>query len=491
MTTQADKRFFGHPWGLATLFFTELWERFGYYGMRALLILFMTASVENGGLGFEDSKAYGIYGLYTSMVYLMSLPGGWIADRLLGQQRAVIIGGSLIAVGYLLLAVPSTAVFFAGMVVVVLGTGLLKPNISTIVGQIYQQSDPRRDSGFSIFYMGINLGALLAPLVCGPIGQRIDWHLGFALAGIGMVLGVITFLHGRKRLGEAGLHPAGTTTPEEAMRVRSQLKKGLAVAVGAPALLALVHNTGIYEVTLKMLVDGAGFLLMALVLVLFAWMFLRGDWTPGERKRLGAIAVLFMASALFWSAFEQAGSSLNIFADRFTNNTIAGLSYPASMYQSFNAAYIILLAPVFAWLWIKLGNRQPSSPVKFALGLVLVGLGFVVMMIAAVKASGGGKVSPLWLMACYFFHTAGELCLSPVGLSAMTKLAPARVAGLMMGVWFVSLSTGNYIGGRLAAFYGDLPIGDLFQTTATFAIVAGLALVLIARPVARLMGGIR
>lgn len=488
MSTHADTRFLGHPRGLSALFFTEMWERFGYYGMRALLILFMTATAQNGGLGMADSNAYGIYGLYIAVVYLLSLPGGWIADRILGQQRAVISGGILISVGYLMLAVPNVAVFFSGLAVVAIGTGLLKPNISTIVGQIYAPSDKRRDSGFSIFYMGINLGAFIAPLVCGPVGQRVNWHLGFALAGIGMAFGVLTFLRGRKHLGGAGLHPVEAASLEESAKIRRQFRRGLAVFFGAPMALLVIHLTGVYELTIPALVDGAGVLLLLLVLVLFAWMFVGGDWTAQERKRLGVIAVLFVASSLFWSAFEQAGSSLNIFADRFTNNQVLGFAYPASLYQAMNPLYIILMAGLFAWLWLRLGDKQPSSPTKFAIGLILVGLGFVVMLVAATRSAGGDKVSPMWLIACYFLHTSGELCLSPVGLSAMTRLAPVRVAGFMMGVWFLSISTGNYVGGRLAAFYGDLPIADLFQTTATFALIAGVLLALVARPVARMMG---
>ena len=339
--------------------------------------------------------------------------------------------------------------------------------------------------------MGINLGALLAPLICGPVGQRVNWRLGFALAGIGMAIGVFTFLRGRKHLGEAGLKPVGTATPEEAAAVRRQLRAGLGLGAGIPLLLGAVHLSGAYEFTLQSLVDGAGVLLILAVIAFFAWVFVVGDWTPQEKKRLAVVAVLFVGSSLFWSAFEQAGSSLNIFADRYTQRDVLGLSIPASVYQSLNAGYIILLAPVFAWLWVRLGDKQPSSPAKFSIGLVLVGLGFVAVTMAAVKGASGAKVSPGWLLVCYFFHTSGELCLSPVGLSAMTKLAPARVAGLMMGVWFMSIAMGNYVGGRLAAFYGDLPISDLFQTTATFAIVAGIILALVARPVARMMGGIR
>lgn len=491
MSSGSDAGFFGHPRGLSTLFFTELWERFGYYGMRALLVLFMTAAMSAGGLGLDDSTAYAIYGLYTAGVYAMSLPGGWLADRFLGQRRAVLYGGVLISVGYLMLAAPSRAVFFCGLVVVVLGTGLLKPNISTIVGQLYTPGDPRRDAGFSIFYMGINIGAMIAPLICGYVGQRIDWHLGFALSGLGMALGVLQFLSGRGNLGDAGLHPVTPATPEEGAQWRRQLRTGaLAVAVAA-AMLATTHFSGLYPLDAKTLVNAASLVLMAIVVALFAWMFLAADWTPQERKRLVVIAVLFFAASLFWSAFEQAGSSLNLFAKRNSDNLLLGFDFPASWYLSLNAFFIVTLAPVFAWLWVRLGDRQPSSPAKFAMGLASVGLGFVITMVAAMKSAGGVKVSPLWLTGTYFCHTVGELLLSPVGLSAFTKLAPVRVAGLMMGVWFLSIATGNFLGGRLAAFYGELPMHDLFRTTALFSIVAGGILALLVKPVARLMGGVK
>jgi POT family proton-dependent oligopeptide transporter len=491
MPSSSDTSFFGHPRGLSTLFFTELWERFGYYGMRALLVLFMTATVASGGLGMEDSTAYAIYGLYTAGVYMSSLPGGWIADRLIGQRRAVLYGGILIALGYLMLAAPNRGIFFCGLFVVVLGTGMLKPNISTIVGQLYDPVDPRRDAGFSIFYMGINIGATVAPLICGYVGQRINWHYGFALSGLGMIFGIIQFLVGRKRLGEAGLHPVQPAASADGMLWRRQFRNGSLALVGLLALLAFVHFSGIFALDVKTLVNAASFILLGIVITLFGWMFLAADWTPEERKRLIAIAVLFFASVLFWSAFEQAGSSLSLFGKRNSNNFLFGFEFPASWYLSLNSLFIVTLAPVFAWIWMRLGRHQPSSPAKFALGLITIGLGFIVMMVAALKSAGGDKVSPLWLTATYCFHTVGELLLSPVGLSAFAKLAPVRVAGFMMGVWFLSIATGNFIGGRLAAFYGNLPMHDLFRTVAMFSIIAGVGLALASKPVSRLMGGVK
>lgn len=489
MDSRSDTRFFGHPIGLSTLFFTELWERFGYYGMRSLLILFIAASASQGGLGFGESTAYGVYGLYTGMVYLMSLPGGWIADRVIGHRKAVLYGGILITIGYFMLAVPKQSVFFTGLAVVIAGTGLLKPNVSTIVGQIYDRTDPRRDAGFSIFYMGINLGALISPLVCGWLGQRVSWQLGFAAAGIGMGLGVVTFLRGQRRLGEAGLHPITSHDEKEHRHSRALFVRALLVCAAVPLLLWALDASGIYSVTVQTLVNLAGVLLFTIVIGMFGWMVLGGEWTTAERKRLALIFVLFLASSLFWSAFEQAGGSLNLFAQRRTSNTLFGFEFPSSWFQSVNALWIVSLAGPFAWLWLRLGRRQPSSPAKFAWGLVFAGLGFILMYFAAVRAGDTGRVSPLWLVGTYLCHTIGELCLSPVGLSAMTRLAPERVVGLMMGVWFVSISAGNYIGGRMAALYGDLPMQDLFKTIALFAISAGLILAFISKPVARLSGG--
>ena len=486
-----DTRFFGHPAGLSTLFFTELWERFGYYGMRALLVLFMTAGVAGGGLGFDTTKAYAIYGLYTASVYMMSLPGGWIADRILGQQRSVLYGGMLIAAGYLMLAVPSVTALYAGMTIVVLGTGLLKPNISTIVGQIYAPGDVRRESGFSIFYMGINIGSTIAPLACGWVGEKINWHWGFGLAGLGMAAGVVTYWRGLKRLGGAGAKPVEPPTPEVGAQWRRSFRNGVLGVAAALALGIGLQASGVVELSAERLVNFAGVALFGLTLALFAWMFFGGDWTAEERKRLAVIAVLFCGSALFWAAFEQAGSSFNLFARNATDHVLWGFDFPASWFQSLNAAFIICFAAVFAWIWIRMGDRQPSSVMKFALAMFCAAGGFGVMMLAAQRAAAGVRVSPMWLVATYLLHTFGELLLSPVGLSAMTRLAPVRVAGLMMGVWFLSLSMGNYLAGRLAAFYGALPPYDLFRALGVLTLAAAVLLALIARPVSRLTASVK
>lgn len=485
-----DRSFFGHPRGLSTLYFTEMWERFSYYGMRALLILFMTASVERGGLGFTDSKAGAIYGLYTAMAYLLGLPGGWVADRVLGPRKSVLYGGMIIASGHFSMALPGMETFYLGLVLIVIGTGLLKPNVSTMVGALYSKDDQRRDAGFSIFYMGINLGAFIAPLVCGWLGQRVSWHTGFAAAGFGMVFGIIQYVLGSKHLGDAGLYPAPAESPEAADRLRRN-----ALIAGVVVLVLLVGfgfgaYTGAIGVSAKQIADAAGVMLLGIVVVFFGWLFTSSNWTPEERKRLFAIGVLFLAAALFWSVFEQAGSTLNLFADRNTNNVVLGYSYPSSWFQSLNSLFIIALAPVFAWLWIRLARNgsEPSSPAKFALGLVLVGAGFAILIWAARMAEQGVQVSPMWLTMTYLLHTCGELCLSPVGLSAMTKLAPVRIGGLMMGVWFLAASVGNFIGGRISSFYESWALPSLFGAVGFFAIGAGVLMFLLVRPIKRLTG---
>ena len=485
---QRDASFFGHPRGLSTLFFTEMWERFSYYGMRALLILFMTAPIAAGGLGFETSVAGAVYGLYTSMVYMTSLPGGWIADRLIGQRRAVLYGGVLIACGHFSMAFPSVATFYVGLALIVAGTGLLKGNVSVIVGRLYGPNDHRRDAGFSIFYMGINLGAFIAPLVCGYLGQRVNWHVGFATAGIGMVVGLVQYVAGAKYLGDAGLHPAPAKSPAAAQRLRTRVQLAGAFLLVTIVVLASGMYSGSLPISAKQIADAAGYFLLVLVIVFFTWLFFAGDWTPAERRRLFAIGVLFLASAIFWSEFEQAGSTLNLFADRATRTEAFGWSFPSSYFQSLQPLFIITFAPVFAWLWIRLGKREPSSPAKFGVGLLCVGAGFLLLVVAANLSAHGVKVAPYWLVVTYLLHTFGELSLSPVGLSATTKLAPERVAGLMMGLWFLGISVGNFIGGRLASLYGSMPLPNLFGAIGAVGIVAGLVLFALTPSIRRLMG---
>jgi proton-dependent oligopeptide transporter, POT family len=477
----------GHPPGLRTLFFTEMWERFSYYGMRALLILYMTASTAAGGLGFAVPKAAAIYGLYTGMVYFTALPGGWVADRLLGQKRAVLIGGVLIALGHFSIATNVLTFFYAGLVLIVLGTGLLKPNISSIVGQLYEPGDPRRDAGFSIFYMGINLGAWISPIVCGFMAQheafrRVlasvgiqaehTWHWGFGAAGVGMTLGLVQYWWGRDRLKGVG---------ELKEAAQNFVAAWMGVVGSLLALGALIWFAWDLRYVM-MLLAAVGF---------FAWLLAQAR-TPQERTRTVALIILFIFSVLFWAAFEQAGSSLNLFAEHRTRLSFLGFDFPASWLQSINAMFIWMLAPVFAWIWVRLGPREPSSPAKFALGLFFVGFGFLPVALASYlsESSGGGLVSPLWLVLLYLFHTIGELCLSPVGLSTVTKLAPERLVGSMMGVWFLALSLGNVLGGWAAGFFQVLPLPQLFGAVAATTIVSGLLLAFLVQPIKRLMGGV-
>jgi POT family proton-dependent oligopeptide transporter len=429
-----EQQFFGHPRGLSTLFFTEMWERFSYYGMRGFLILYMTKA-----LGFTDQGAGLAYGNYVSSVWLTPIIGGFIADRWLGQYRSVLVGGIIIALGHFTLAFPPLPFFYTGLTLIVIGTGLLKPNISALVGGLYERGDERRDAGFSVFYMGINLGAFLGPIIAGRLAEGVDWHLGFACAGVGMVLGLVQYILGRKRLQPA------------IDRLTAERKARMATAATTPPARLSAE-----------------------------------DW-----RRIGAVVVLFVFASLFWGAYEQAGSTLNLFADRYVNLEFLGIKLYASWFVSIQAAFVILLSPLFAWLWVRLGPRQPSSPAKFALALVFVGLAFVLLIPAGSLAQSGVKVSPLWLVGAYFIQELGELCLSPVGLSVVTKLAPIRFVSLMLGIFFLSNAAGNWLAGWSARFISTVPLVQLFGVTAAVTLGAGLVLFLLLRPIRNLMGGIR
>jgi len=480
-TLREDTSFFGHPRGLATLFFTEMWERFSYYGIRALLILYMTALVAQHGLGLDVATAGAIYGLFTSCAYIFSLPAGWIADRFLGQQRSVVLGGLLIAAGNFGMMTPAIGPFLLSLLSIAIGTGFLKTSCTTTVGFLYKQGDPRRDAGFSLYYVGINIGAGIAPLICGYVGQRVNYRYAFGLAGLFMLAGLAQYVLTRGYLGSAGKVAAVKATGGD----RRKLLFGVATVVLAAGLVAVL------AVPIAQVADGFALLLLAAVVVTFAGLLLSKDFTHAEKKRIQVILVLFLGSALFWSIFEQAGSTLNLFAERSTDDRIFGISFPSSYFQSVNSVFIYILAPVFAWFWVKLGDRDLSPVAKFALGLFGAGGGFLIMMFAAIAAGPSGKVSPLWLTATYLVHTLGELCLSPVGLSAMTKLAPQRIAGMTMGVFFLSISVGNFLGGRLASFYESIPLDKLFGYVGAFGIAVGLIMLVISRPVTRLMGGVK
>jgi POT family proton-dependent oligopeptide transporter len=487
VAVQPDTSFYGHPRGLATLFFTEMWERYSYYGTRALLILYMTKPLTTGALAFPVVKAGAIYGFYTAMVYLLCLGGGWVADRITGQRRAVLYGGILIAAGNFCLAAPSLMFFCAGLGLIMMGTGMLKPNVSVIVGQLYAPGDKRRDSGFSIFYMGINLGALISPLICGWAGEDVSWGLGFAISGVGMVAGLIQYWLGGKYLGQAGLYPSSSG---DASKDRKEKRIGaIAALVGLAVLggVAMLGSSGAVEINATTVSDGLGWVLIAITVATFYWLIFGKGWSVDERKRAVAILVLFIASAIFWASFEQAGSSLNLFADRNTNRVVLGHQFPASWFQSVQPLFVITLAPVFAWLWLALGRREPSSPGKFTLGLLLVGLSFAIM----VPPSKGGLASPWWLVGCYFLATLGELCLSPIGLSAMTKLAPARIGGFVMGIWFLGTAIGNWLAGRAGGLFESMPLPQLFGAVAASALVAGVVLALLIKPTVRMMSGVK
>ena len=490
--TKSHPTWFGHPTGLSTLFFTELWERFSYYGMRALLVLFMVDTVSSGGMGLDDKTASAIYGLYTAFVYLAALPGGWIADRLLGAQRAVWVGGLVIAAGHFTLAIPSTAAFFIGLVLVVIGTGLLKPNVSAIVGQLYPEGGARRDAGFTIFYMGINMGAFLGPLICGYLGEEVNWHAGFGAAGVGMLFGVFQYRFSANRLGEAGLHSSAPKVDSAGM------DKAWYPVIGGCLIVALVvvlGLTGTLKFNALALAQSTTFVIVGLAFAFFVYIFAFGKLTPTERNHTFVIVVLFITSAVFWSGFEQAGSSLNLFANRHTDRMLFGFEIPASWFQSLNPFYIVVLAPVFAAVWVKLARRQldPSMPGKFAIGLLILGLGFLVMVVAAKIVVAGNQAAPYWLILTYLLHTMGELCLSPVGLSSVTKLAPKRFVGQMMGIWFLATSLGNLLAGLMAGRFNPEALNEmpgLFMQIVITVTVAGLLLLAFTKLIKVLIGKI-
>jgi len=479
-----------HPTGLRTLFFAEMWERFSYYGMRALLTLFMVAPIAGGGLDMPVQEAARIYGNYTMAVYMLSIPGGYLADSVFGPKRAVLIGGWIIALGHFTLATPWEASFYVGLILVALGTGLLKPSISALVGALYDKGDSRRDAGFSLFYMGINIGAFIAPLVTGFLAQSetfkswlsangfdptTSWHWGFGAAGVGMVLGLLVFMRNAKALPEQHENPA---LPENFWRNALVVIGGTGVLMGFLILSDREGWTWLRYLIIALPVTAA---------VIF------GFSKDGDFQKVGAIFVLFIAAMVFWSIFEQTGLSIALFADKLTNNNVMGSTIPSSWYQSLNSLFVITLAPLLALAWLKLGSRQPSSPVKFSIGLVFLALSFV-LMIPAAYLTATGKVSPLWLVGLFFLQTVGELFLSPVGLSTMTKLAPARLTGLVLGIWFLAAAFGNKLAGILGRnFDANNPdaLAQFFTEQALFVLVSAGILFALSPWVKRLMGHIR
>ena len=493
----SSRKFFGHPVGLSTLFFTEMWERFSYYGIRPLLVLFMTAALVQGGFGFERDTASSIVGIYAACVYLASLPGGWIADRWLGLRRSIWYGGILIALGHLSIALSilfAHAAFFIGLILIVLGTGLLKPNISAIVGDLYPEGGSRRDAGFSIFYMGINIGALVAPLVTGYLGEKVGWPLGFGAAGVGMLIGLFTYrARADKTLGDIGVTPA-STDPAEHRRVKMWSLGGVAVI----AMLVILTMTGALQINPVSLARKMSVVIVALAILYFIYLFVAGGLSAKEKKQVIVIFLLFIFASIFWSAFEQAPTSLNLFARDYTDRVVFGWEMPTLWLQAANSVFVIALAPVFALVWIALGKRgkDPSSVAKFAWGLFFAGLGFVVMWYAANIVIGNGgsiRVSPWWLVWSYFFQTLGELSLSPVGLSSMTKLAPYKFKGQMMGVWFMATALGNLIAGLVGGHVNPEKLNEmpaLFRQTSLSLFAAAIVCGLLVFAVRRMMKGV-
>ncbi|OZQ78959.1 peptide MFS transporter [Paenibacillus odorifer] len=463
-----QKGFFGHPKGLFTLFFTEFWERFSYYGMRAILVYYMYYEVSQGGLGLPEDMALSIMSIYGSLVYMSGIIGGWLADRLLGTSRAVFYGGVLIMFGHILLAIPgNTTLFFASMVLIVLGTGLLKPNVSSIVGEIYSEQDNRRDAAFSIFYMGINLGGFLSPLIVGAVGMN-NFHLGFSIAAVGMFIGLVVYIMTRtKNLGLAGTIVHNPIPADQKKKIFTWIGVGLVV-------LAILITIGILTgvLTFETLIKIVGVLGLLIPTMYFIMMYRSPKTTAVERSRILAYIPLFIASIMFWAIQEQTSTVLASFADKRTQLDFVGLHISPAWFQSLNPLFIITLAPIFAWLWLKLGNRQPSIPQKFSLGLLFAGLSFLVILVPAYFGGANSLVNPLWLVLSYFIIVIGELCLSPVGLSATTKLAPAAFTAQMMSMWFLSNAAAQAINAQIVKFY--TPDTEMMY----FGVIGGVALIL-------------
>jgi proton-dependent oligopeptide transporter, POT family len=484
----------GHPTGLFVLFFTEMWERFSYYGMRAILLLFLLDNVR-GGMGLYEPEGAAIYGIYTASVYLLSLPGGYIADTMLGQKKAIWLGGLIIMLGHIVLAIPGgSALFYVGLVTVAVGTGLLKPNISTLVGELYPEGGARKDSAFSIFYMGINIGSLLGITVVGYLGQKVGWHYGFGSAAIAMALGLVTFrLFGQQYISALGNQPIKTLSADNQTTGNRSLWIFVA---GLVLLMAVLQVTHVLDLTTPQgLAQGFGAIISCIALGYFAYILLAGGLDLVEKKRVVVLFTFFLASAFYWAGNEQQGSSLQIFADRYTDLNLFGWQMPSSWFQNLNPAFILIFSPVLATLWIFLANRKInfSVPAKFATSLLLVGVAYVVMIFASQLALTGSVTSPFYLVFTYLFFTLGELFLSPVGLSAFSKLAPKRYVSQLMGVWFIGSSLGNLMAGLFAGGFDAKNVQQmpaLFQSVAVVLLLGGVVMLFFAKPLKRLMGGI-
>jgi POT family proton-dependent oligopeptide transporter len=471
--------FFGHPIGLRTLFLTEMWERMSYYGMRALLVLYMTGAVTgfNPGLGWSQVESQAIYGIYSGMVYFMVVPGGWIADNILGHQKAVLIGALIIALGHFTLAIPIEPTFFLGLIFVVLGTGLLKGNISTIVGQLYEGQDDKRDSGYTIFYMSINIGSTLGFLICSYLGEKIGWHWGFGAAGIGMTFGVIQYIKHRHLLGDAGMHP-NEMEDDKRKKLTNYLKislVGMFMVIGAGLF-------GFFTIDPRFFAEQFAYFLTIIAGLYFVYLFLFAGLNAAERKNLILLFLLFIGAAAFWSGFDQSAGSLNIFARDYTDLSIAGYEIPVGWLQFANPVIVVLFAPIFAGIWAQLArkNLDPSLPIKFAIGLLFMALSFIVMIVAVKIALESSPVGMQWLLLTYLFQTWGELALSPIGLSAFSRYGPKRYMGQMFGLWFLASAIGGVLAGLLGgeALDGGLEtISPVFEFMIQYYLVIAVALI--------------
>ncbi|HEY8933670.1 MAG TPA: peptide MFS transporter [Cyclobacteriaceae bacterium] len=495
------KTFFGHPIGLATLFFVEMWERFSYYGMRALLLLFMVATVEEGGMGLDIKTGTAIYGLYTMCVYLFSLPGGWLADKFFGLRKAIFYGGCIIALGHVCLALPYTETFFIGLALIVIGTGLLKPNASSIVGSLYTKDEQiKRDAGFSLFYMGINSGAFISPIITGYLRLNYNWHYGFIAAGLGMVIGLIQYKFTEKNLGDIGLEPVKLDNPQLQKKRETTIKSVIWFFMVAFAALVFLLSQHIVTVNPVAIAQASAYVLGISFLLYFIYVFLFEKLVTDEKKKIFVIGILFIFSCMFWAGYEQQGSSLNLFAQNYTDLFLLGKERPAEWFQSVPPIFVIIFSSVFAWLWIKLSkkNINPSTPVKFSLGLLFMGAGYAVMMGASLIIMNGQKALPSWLIITYLLHTFGEICLYPVGLSAVTKLSPKKLVGQMMGIWFMSIAFGNLVAGLFAGEFDEKAITqdphllfDLFWVVVKVMLISGLIVLILNKPIRKLMGDIK
>ena len=463
-----------------------MWERMSYYGMRGILVLFMTASIVDGGLNFTNASASAIYGIYAASVYLATLPGGWIGDNILGQQKTILYGGIIIMFGHLSLAIPNINSFYIGLILVVFGTGLLKPNISAIVGELYENNPEMKQSGFTIFYMAINLGSILGFFICGYLGENIGWHYGFGAAGIGMAFGLIQYTYNIKLLGNYGVKPLNIINKE----TKNKYKKIILISIALIFLITISGLSGLWNIDPIPLANILTIVITLISLFYFFYIFTFGGLDKNETKRVIMIFILFIGAALFWSGFDQGGSSFNIFAKEYTNRIILGWEYPASWLQIINPLFVVILSPFMSYLWIYLGKRMldPSLPFKFGLGLIFMAMGFLVIAMGAQVALSQELAGAQWLLITYLLHTIGELTLSPIGLAAISSLSPKKYIGQMMGVWFLASSLGAIIAGLIsgrATNEGLISMPGLFNQIAITASLFGLVLIIISRPLHR------